>query len=97
MPNLAELIFITFMVSVITSLIEFGITMENWNEPVVYSSNLIYEHTKMNWFGCWFCFILIRLVSPLYTIFALLMIPTLYIVDFIKWLFTVGRKDEDVN
>ena len=94
MPNLAELIFITFIVSVITSLIEFGITMDNWNEPVVYHPELIYDNTKMNWFGCWFFFVLIRLVSPLFTIFALIMVPILYALHFIKWLFTVGRKDD---
>ena len=94
MENLSFWIHIWFGASAIIALIEFGLTLEHWDEPVVYHPELIYENTKMNWFGCWFCFILIRLVSPLFTIFALLMMPILYIVDFIHWLFTVGRKDD---
>lgn len=94
MENLAFWILIWFAASAITALIEFGLTLEHWDEPAVYHPELIYENTKMNWFGCWFCFILIRLVSPLFTIFALLMMPILYIVDFIRWIFTTGREDD---
>ena len=95
MPNLAEWLFLIFVAGTIMGLVEFGITTDIWDEPVVYSLNLIYENTKMNWFGCWFCFILIRLVSPLVTIIGLLTMLLLYVRDFIRWLFTVGRKDEE--
>lgn len=94
MPDLAACIFVAFVASIIIALMEFGFTMQGWDEPAVYSPELIYDNTKMNWFGCWFFFVLIRLVSPLFTIIGLIMVPILYIIDFIKWLFTVGRKDD---
>lgn len=53
-----------------------------------------YENTKMNRFGCWFCFILIRILVPLNTLALLIVAIVYYPCIFIKWLFTVGRKDE---
>ena len=97
MYDLAGWIFIACLASALIALIELGITSDSWDEPVVYSPKLNYDNTEMNWFGCWFCFILIRLISPLFTIFALLMCLIFPIIEGIKWLFTVGRKDEDVN
>lgn len=63
----------------------------------VYSAQFLYENTKMNWFGCWFCFILIRLLIPVNTIIGLILTIFYIIWCFIKWLFTIGRKDEDAN
>ena len=61
----------------------------------VYSAQFLYENTKMNWFGCWFCFVLIRLLIPVSTMIGLILSIFYYIYRFIKWLFTVGRKDEE--
>ena len=63
--------------------------------PIVYAPSVLYENTEMNGFGCWFCFILIRLIIPLNTIFLLLAIILYYPWTFIEWLFTVGRKDDE--
>lgn len=87
-------IFISIAIASVISLIEFSATMNAWEEPMAYSPKVIYDNTEMNWFGCWFCFISIRLVSPLFTIFGLIIIPIAYLIDFIKWLFTVGREDD---
>ena len=53
----------------------------------------IYNNTKMNWFGCWFCFILLKLFNFFGTFILLSGICVLYVVSFFHWLFTVGRKE----
>lgn len=60
----------------------------------LYFPSWLYEATKMNWFGCWFCFILIRLLCPLNTLIGIILIVIYYICIFFKWLFTVGREDD---
>ena len=54
----------------------------------------IYRCTKMNWFGCWFLYILLAILSPLVFICKWLVIGMYYLTKWIKWLFTVGRKDD---
>lgn len=78
--------------------IEIVIMRIKCNEDIpLYSARFLYENTKMNWFGCWFCFVLIRLLIPVNTIIGLILTIFCNIWCFIKWLFTVGRKDEDAN
>lgn len=53
----------------------------------------LYEETYMNWFGCWFCFILISVINPIFFVCKLLYIIILLIIGFIHYIFTVGRDD----
>ena len=53
----------------------------------------LYDNTKMNWFGCWFIFILISILSPLGFSFKVLAFVCVKFYEGIVWLFTVGRKD----
>lgn len=55
----------------------------------------IYKETNLNWFGTIFCFILIRLISPVVTVMGLITTIVIYIWTGIIWLFTVGRKEEE--
>ena len=50
-----------------------------------------YEIWELNWFGSWFMFILLSILSPLCTIVKLLYVIWYGISNGIKWLFTVGR------
>lgn len=60
----------------------------------------LYKNTKLNWFGTIFIYLLISIASPILflakiiykTLFSVAFI-TVFIVRFIKWLFTVGRRD----
>ena len=80
------------------NLVEVAIMQNKYNENCpVYSARFLYENTKMNWFGCWFCFISIRLLIPINTLIGLGVSILDYVCRFIKWLFTVGREDEDVD
>lgn len=45
----------------------------------------IYENTNLNWFGCIFVWFLEFIINPIMWI-------CIFIVEIIKWLFTVGRK-----
>lgn len=45
----------------------------------------IYENTNLNWFGCIFIWFLEFIINPIMWI-------CIAIINFIKWLFTVGRK-----
>ena len=74
--------------------VEAIITETKYNTCPIYSPSHLYELTKMNWFGCWFCFIMIRLLIPLGTAIGLGVTIIYYSWHFIKWLFTVGRKDD---
>lgn len=60
-----------------------------------FSPSELYKNTKMNWFGCWFIFIVFRLTVPVNTLIILVTIIMYYSEIFFKWLFTVGRKDEE--
>lgn len=53
----------------------------------------LYENTKMNKFGCWFVFILISIISPGFFVIKIIGEIGFYTVEFIKFIFTVGRKD----
>lgn len=50
-----------------------------------------YEEWELNWFGSWFMFILLSIVSPICTIIKLVYITWCLIYYGVKWLFTVGR------
>ena len=88
--------FIGLLWFIFGNLIEVAIMQEKCdaNYPL-YSVRVLYEYTKMNWFGCWFCFIMIRLLIPINTLIVLGCFTIDYVCRFIKWLFTVGRKDEE--
>ena len=59
----------------------------------------LYKRTKMNMAGCIFCSILLFTVNYLYcsTYLVFLLFKKLKIVEGIVWLFTVGRKDEEME
>lgn len=88
---------ITLMLIVILGTIFEAILANNYNISIIATPNDFYENTKMNWFGCWFCYILIRVFSPIVTVIGSVVLAICAILTFIEWLFTVGRKDEDVN
>ena len=75
------MIFVTTLLEVV-----FSLTYDELITPF-----FIYEDSYMNWFGCWFCFILLSIFSP-----AMLVIKIIIFIfhDFIYWLFHVGRKDD---
>lgn len=50
------------IVSLLTIVIELAASLSD-HELIIPS--VIKENTSMNWFGCWFCFILLGAVSPL--------------------------------
>lgn len=52
----------------------------------------IYEKTMLNWFGCWFLYILLAMCSPYFFVFKWCVIAIYYVGEGVKWLFTVGRK-----
>jgi hypothetical protein len=81
----------------LSNFIEIGIMIEHTNDGncPVYSPTVLYENTKMNWFGCWFCFIVVRLLVPVNTIMLLVAYIIYYIYIFFEWLFTVGRKEDE--
>ena len=78
----------------IGSIVE-GVMAAGYGETVIATPKEFYENTKMNWFGCWFCYIIIRIFSPIVTVIGGIILTLCAIVTFIEWLFTVGRKDEE--
>ena len=48
----------------------------------LYTPGTLCSHTKMNWFGCIMVYIILFPLAPAFEFGG-----------FIKWLFTVGRKD----
>lgn len=86
---------VTLMLIVILGSIFEAILANKYNISAIATPNDFYENTKMNWFGCWFCYILIRVISPIITVIGGGIVVILAILTFIEWLFTVGRKDEE--
>lgn len=60
----------------------FILYMINENIPLFYTPKTIYKETEMNWFGCIVIYILLFPIGFVYEIGG-----------FLKWLFTVGRKN----
>lgn len=93
---MSEIMQIVFVVYVFTTfialLIEFvySVNNEDFVTPIY-----IYENSEMNWFGCWFCFILLSIFSPFMFIMKILTYCCFHIHNFIYWLFHVGRKDDE--
>lgn len=58
------------------------------------SPQWFYEEWRVNWFGAWFLFIGLRIISPLVTLIECVAFIVLGTKNFIKWLFTVGREDD---
>lgn len=83
---------------IIGLVIESAIAEKYTNEILIWTPKIFYEDMKMNWFGSWFCFILSIIINPCGTFVKLLLciiVCLCYVIEFIKWLFTVGRKDEE--
>ena len=80
------------ILGIITIFLELIVSI--WVNTLIFPST-IYEISEMNWFGCWFCFILISIFSPI--LFCIKIIGAIigYSYDFIYWLFHVGRKDDE--
>ena len=72
-----------------------GALADSYGETVISTPSVLYENTKMNWLGCWVCYILIRIFSPVVTIIGSILLVICSILTFIEWLFTVGRKDDE--
>lgn len=83
---------IYMILGIITIFLEFIASI--WFNTLIFPSTL-YEISKMNWFGCWFCFILISIFSPILLCIKLIDAIIGYIYNFIYWLFHVGRKDDE--
>jgi hypothetical protein len=67
------------------------------DEILIWMPKVLYDDVKMNWFGSWFCFILLIALNPfgfLLKVCLYILIGICYIAEFIVWLFTVGRKDD---
>ena len=52
-----------------------------WFTPEAITPKTIYNNSKFNWFGSWFYFILLGIVSPV-----------LFIIKTLNWLFRMGRE-----
>lgn len=89
---LIAILAISFWV-LIGTIIEVAIA-ECWGEDEIAIPKVFYSNTNMNWFGCWFCYVIIRIVSPFITVCLLVFYTIFKICCFIHWLFTVGRKDD---
>ena len=89
------ILLISLLYLIFSSIAEVVILQKKYNiDFPMYSPIVLYENTKMNWFGCWFCFIVIRLLAPINTTIGLITTIIYYICNFVEWLFTVGRKDD---
>lgn len=84
-------LFIYLFITAIGTIVEL-ILLTTESAPMFPSD--IYESTKLNWFGCWFLYILLAVCSPWFFGFKMLAITGYYIGVGIKYLFTVGRKDD---
>lgn len=94
MANIYILIIILWLL--LSNFIEIGIMINRADCGCpLYSPTVLYENTKMNWFGCWSCFITIRLLAPVNTIILIIVFIVYCIYTFFKWLFTVGRKEDE--
>lgn len=80
------------ILGIITIFLELIVSI--WVNTLIFPSTL-YEISKMNWFGCWFCFILISIFSPILLCIKLIYAIFGYSYDFIYWIFHVGRKDDE--
>ena len=88
---------VTLMLIVILGSIFEAVLADHWGETAISTPKVLYENTKMNWFGCWFCYVLIRVISPIVTVIGSVILAISVVLTLIEWLFTVGRKDEDAN
>lgn len=78
-------------------LIEVAIAEKYTDEILIWIPKVLYDDVKMNWFGSWFCFILLIVLNPFglfLKVCLYIIIGIAYIAGFIKWLFTVGREDD---
>ena len=76
--------------SIISLCIECVITDEL--DDIIFPST-IYENSQLNWFGCWFLFILLSIFSPVGFALKVIGIMCWAISSFVKFIFTVGRDD----
>ena len=86
-----------FLLVVLGLIIEGAIAEKYTSEILIWTPRIFYDDMKMNWFGSWFCFILSIIANPCGTILKLsvgITVLLCYVAEFIKWLFTVGRKDD---
>jgi hypothetical protein len=95
--NPAYLVIALFVWFGLGLIIEGAIAEKYTDEILIWFPKVFYDAVKMNWFGSWFCFILLIVVNPFGFFLKLcvyLMICICYAAELIKWLFTVGRKDD---
>ena len=86
---MADVFIIVGTIYCILGIIFAGVDISNRE---VYTPKYFYHCKGYNWFGSWFVFILKTIVAfPFYIIITLGVI----IYRFIKWLLTVGRKDNE--
>ena len=61
------ILFLIFLLTLVTATIEAAVTYEITQKLVV-TPKLLYYYTKMNWFGCYLCTIIIRILNPVVSI-----------------------------
>ena len=86
------LLFVWFVLGLI---IEAAIAERYTDGVLIWVPKVFYDDVKLNWFGSWFCFILFIVINPFGFLIKLLVyfiVCLFYLAEFIKWLFTVGRK-----
>ena len=71
-----------------------AIIADKFDKIFLATPTTIYEETDLNWFGTIFCFIFIRLISPIVTVIGLIITIIVYIWTGICCLFTVGREKD---
>ena len=95
-PNPAFWVILCFVWVGIGLVIEEIIVNKYSSELLVWTPKVLYDDMELNWFGSWFCYILLAIVNPCGLLLKLCMgiaVIVTYICHFIKWLFTVGRKN----
>ena len=74
-----------------------GLISDSLNTDILLIPSDFYDNTKMNWFGCWFCFMLISIVNPFGLIVKIFVFVGYYIISFIGWLFTAGKNNSKLS
>ena len=90
------IIIIALMWCVVGFVIESIIAEKFTYDYLIFTPTDFYGDTAMNWFGSWICFILLFIINPIGLIIKLLLYLVIclwYLVEFIKILFTIGKKD----
>ena len=96
MSDLTALIILTLgIINIFTSGLEVYFMNVYFKGALILFPSSIYKVSKINWFGCWFIYIVMSILSPVLFIMKLFIMIMIILCDFVNWLFTVGRKDDE--